>query len=437
MRQPIVAILGRPNVGKSTLFNRILGARIAVVDDRPGVTRDRNFALAEWNGRTFHLVDTGGFLPDIEVGIEASVRRQAELALAACDVALLVVDAKTGVTDLDQALARAFLKRDKTPVLVVNKADNPKATVESEFYRLGLGEPMPVSSEQGVGIGDLLDRVVALLPPPSEDESDECTIRVAIVGRPNVGKSSLVNALLHEERMVVDAKPGTTVDAIDTQYDTPEGRFILVDTAGLRHEAQFAEDAEFFATLRTMRAVERTNVVMVMTEASTGLVRQDVRVVAIAQDAAKPVALAYNKWDIADEREARWKELGKERAERFPTLADLPAIAISALDGTRLGRLPALWKALHKENTQRVPTSRLNEWLKRVQAEKAPPATKVGRPARIYYMSQSGWAPPRFVLFASQPDAINPSYHRFLLNRLRDEFGFAGATVRLEVRKSQ
>jgi GTP-binding protein len=437
MRHPIVAILGRPNVGKSTLFNRILGARLAVVDDRPGITRDRHFALAEWNGRPFYLVDTGGFLPDIEVGLEAAVRRQAELALDASHVALLIVDAKTGVTDLDQAIARSMKKRGKTAILVVNKADDPKSTVEAEFYRLGLGDPMPVSSESGIGVGDLLDRVVALLPPASEEPVDESVIRVAIVGRPNVGKSSLVNALLGEERMVVDAKPGTTVDAVDTEYDSPEGRFMLVDTAGLRHEAQFAEDAEFFATLRTIRAVERADVVMVMTEASTGLTRQDVRVVAIAQDASKPVAIAYNKWDIAEDREARWKTLGKERAERFPTLANLPSIAISALDGTRLSRLPKLWQALYDENTQRVPTSRLNEWLKKVQAEKAPPATKVGRPARIYYATQAGKAPPRFVIFASHPEAISPSYHRFLLNRLRDEFGFSGATVRLEVRKSE
>jgi len=437
MRHPIVAILGRPNVGKSTLFNRILGTRLAVVDDRPGITRDRNFAIAEWNGRQFYLVDTGGFLPDIEVGLEAAVRRQAELALTASNVALLVVDAKTGVTDLDQAIARILKKLDKTAVLTVNKADDPRSTVEAEFYRLGLGDPMPVSSESGLGVGDLLDRVVALLPPPIDDAVDEGMIRVAIVGRPNVGKSSLVNALLGEERMVVDAKPGTTVDAVDTEYDTPEGRFMLVDTAGLRHEAQFAEDAEFFATLRTIRAVERADVVMVMTEASSGLTRQDVRVIAIAQEASKPVAIAYNKWDIAEDREVRWKALGKERAERFPTLGELPSIAISALDGTRLSRLPKLWQALYDENTQRVPTAKLNEWLKRVQAEKAPPATKVGRPARIYYATQAGKAPPRFVIFASHPEAISPSYHRFLLNRLRDEFGFSGATVRLEVRKSE
>jgi GTP-binding protein len=437
MRHPVVAIIGRPNVGKSTLFNRVLGSRIAVVDDRPGITRDRHFALTEWNGRPFYLVDTGGFLPDIEVGLEAAVRRQAEMALDASAVAILLADAKTGVTDLDGAIARSLLKRNRPALLVVNKADNPKVPVESEFYRLGIGDPLAISSEQGIGVGDMLDRVVALLPPPEAEPVDDGAIRVAIVGRPNVGKSSLVNALLHEERMVVDAKPGTTVDAIDTEYETPVGRFMLVDTAGLRHEATFAEDAEFYATLRTIRAVERADVVMVMTEADNGLTRQDVRVIAAAQEAHKPVALAYNKWDLAAAREDRWKELEEERADRYPTLARLPAIAISALDGTRLGRLPALWKALHEENTRRVPTAKLNEWLARVQVEKAPPATRVGRPARIYYMTQVAQAPPRFAIFASQPDAINSSYHRFLLNRLRDEFGYAGATVRLDVRKSE
>jgi GTP-binding protein len=436
MRHPVVAIIGRPNVGKSTLFNRVLGARIAVVDDRPGITRDRHFALTEWNGRPFYLVDTGGFLPDIEVGLEAAVRRQAELALEAAAVAIFLADAKTGVTDLDGAITRSLLKRARPALIVVNKADNPNVPVEAEFYRLGIGDPMPISSEQGVGIGDQLDRVVALLPPPEPDLPDDGTVRVAVVGRPNVGKSSLVNALLHEERMVVDSKPGTTVDAIDSEYDTPSGRFMLVDTAGLRHEAKFAEDAEFYATLRTVKAVERANVVMVMTEAKTGLNRQDVRVIAIAQEAHKPVAIAYNKWDEVENKSERWDELETERAERFPTLARLPAIAISAQDGTRLGRLPALWQALHEENTRRVPTAKLNDWLKKVQSEKAPPATRVGRPARIYYMTQVAQAPPRFAIFASQPDAINASYHRFLLNRLRDEFGYAGATVRLDVRKS-
>ena len=437
MRHPVVAIIGRPNVGKSTLFNRVLGARVAVVDDRPGITKDRHFALTEWNGRPFYLVDTGGFLPDIEVGIEAAVRRQAEMALEASAAVIFLTDAKTGLTDLDGAIARSLLKRGVPSLLVVNKADNPKIPVETEFYRVGLGDPLPISSEQGVGVGELLDRVVQLLPPAEEDVPEENTIRVAIVGRPNVGKSSLVNALLREERMVVDPKPGTTVDAVDSEYLTPEGRFVLVDTAGLRHEAQFAEDAEFYATLRTIRAVERADVVMVMTEANSGLNRQDVRVIAAAQEARKPIAIAYNKWDLAEVRDERWKELESERDERYPTLARLPAIAISALDGTRLGRLPTLWKSLHEENTRRVPTSRLNDWLKKVQLEKAPPATRVGRPARIYYMTQVAQAPPRFAIFASQPDAINASYHRFLLNRLRDEFGYSGATVRLDVRKSE
>jgi GTP-binding protein len=437
VRHPVVAILGRPNVGKSTLFNRILGERIAVTDDRPGVTKDRHFARAEWNGRSFMLVDTGGFLPEIAVGIEAAVRRQAEMALDACSVALFLVDAKTGTTDLDAAIARLLLKRGRPALLVVNKADNPRVPVEADFWRLGLGEPVPISSEQGTGIGDLLDQVVALLPPPVDEVADDGAIRVAIVGRPNVGKSSLVNALLHEERMIVDARPGTTVDAIDSELITPEGRFILVDTAGLRHEAKFDEDAEFFATLRTIRAVERADVVTVMLEAPAGMSRQDVRVIAAAQEASKPVLLAYNKWDLVEGKGDRWDELEEQREDRYPTLARLPRIAISALDRTRLSRLPILWKELHEENTRRVSTHELNEWLKKVQAEKAPPATRLGRPARIYYMTQAATAPPRFVIFASQPEAVNASYHRFLLNRLRAEFGYSAASVRLDVKKSQ
>ncbi|MGH7725451.1 MAG: ribosome biogenesis GTPase Der, partial [Candidatus Eiseniibacteriota bacterium] len=391
----------------------------------------------EWNGRPFFLVDTGGFLPEIADGIEAAVRRQAEMALDACAVALFVGDAKTGVTDLDGAIARSLLKRGVPAVLVVNKADNPDIPVEAEFYRLGLGDPMPVSSEQGVGLGDLLDRVVTLLPPPEEHAPEDDAIRVAIVGRPNVGKSSLVNALLGEERMVVDARPGTTVDAVDSELPTPEGRFVLVDTAGLRHEAKFAEDAEFFATLRTLRAVERADVVMVVAEAPQGLVRQDVRVIAAAQEAGKPVIVAYNKWDLVAEKEERFKELARERADRYPTLKDLPSVAISVHEGTRLRKLGSLWRELDAENRKRVPTSELNEWLRRVQAEKAPPATSVGRPARIYYITQVSQKPPRFALFASRPEAINASYHRFLVNRLRDSFGFVGATVRLDVRRSE
>jgi len=437
VRHPIVAILGRPNVGKSTLFNRILGQRIAVVDDRPGITKDRHFALADWNGRSFQLVDTGGFLPEIAQGIEAAVRRQAEMALDACSVALLVGDAKTGATDLDAAIARSLHKRNRPAILVVNKADDPRVPVEAEFHRLGLGDPIAVSAEQGHQIGDLLDRVVALLPPPDDEAPEDDAIRVAIVGRPNVGKSSLVNALLAEERMVVDDRPGTTVDAVDSEYVTPEGRFILVDTAGLRHEQKFEEDAEFYATLRTIRAVERADVVTVMLEAGPGFVRQDARVIAAAQDAAKPVLLAYNKWDLIEDKGDRWDELEEQREDRYPTLVRLPRISISSKDGIRLSRLPALWRELHDENTRRVTTHRLNEWLKQVQAERSPPATRGGRPARIYFITQAATAPPKFVIFASQPEAINASYHRFLLNRLRAEFGYAAASVRLEVRRSE
>ena len=437
MTVPVVAIIGRPNVGKSALFNRLVKRRQSLVDSTPGLTRDRLYGDVIWQGVPFKVVDTGGFLPDIAVGLEAAVRRQAELALDACAVALFLCDAKTGATGLDGAIAKALRKRGVPSILVVNKADKIGDPVEAEFFRLGLGDPLPVSSEQGSGVGELLDRVVELLPPADEDTAHDPGVRVAIVGRPNVGKSSLVNALLREERMVVDAKPGTTVDAVDTEFTTPEGRFVLVDTAGLRHEAHFAEDAEFYATLRTLKALERADVVTVMLEADKGLGRQDARIISAAQEAAKPVLLAYNKWDQIEEKEARWKELDEQRESHFPQVKGLPTVTISAKVGTRLIKLPEMWLALHAENTKQISTRELNEWLARVQLEKAAPANRLGKPARIYYMTQSGQAPPRFVLFASQPDAVNASYHKFLIRRLRENFGFVGATVRLDVRLSE
>jgi GTP-binding protein len=436
MSLPLVTIVGRPNVGKSSLFNRIVRQRLAVVDDRPGITRDRHLTVADWSGRDFFLMDTGGFLPSSREALDTAVRRQAEIAIEQADVVLLVVDVQTGVTDLDQHLARLLQRRRQPALLVVNKADIADDLRVHEFHRLGLGEPWGVSSTQGLGIGELLDQLVERLPE-SQAVADPDATRVAIVGRPNVGKSSLVNSLLREERMVVHPRPGTTVDSVDSRLRVKGREYVLVDTAGIRHRAEYEDDAEFYATLRSLRAIERAQVVTLVLEAPVGLIRQDHRIVTAALEAGRPVLLAFNKWDLVEEREARWMALEREIRRVNPWLVDLPRVVLSAVTGVHLHQLPDHWTRLHQEAGRTVPTPELNEWLETVQREKQAPATRLGRPARIYYASQSGKEPPRFVLFASQPEALNASYRKFLLKRLRERFGFTGSPVRLEVRKSQ
>ncbi len=434
MSLPLVAIIGRPNVGKSSLFNRLVGARLAVVDDRPGITRDRHVAVAEWNGRAFFLMDTGGFLPGGQ-GLESAVRRQAELAIQAANLVLLVVEAEVGATDLDRHLVKLLHRQDKQAILVVNKADRPEDPRVHDFHSLGLGVPHGVSAVQGLGTGDLLDDVVRRLPAGEAPADD--SVRVAIVGRPNVGKSSLVNALLREERMVVHDQPGTTMDSVDSRFEAAGHAFTLVDTAGLRHRSQFEDDAEFYATLRSLRAIERAEVVTVVLDARESVTRQDQRVISSALDAGRPVLLAFNKWDLVETREERWKEIERELTRVQPWLAELPRLPLSATARTHLHDLPRQWLSLSETAARAVPTPELNEWLQEVQAERQAPSTRLGRPARLYYASQVGVRPPRFALFASQPEAINAAYHRFLVRRLRDRFALTGVPVRLEVRKSQ
>jgi GTP-binding protein len=439
MSLPLVAIVGRPNVGKSSLFNRIVGQRLAVVDDRPGVTRDRHLTVADWAGRDFFLVDTGGFLPSAkEGGLEAAVRRQAEIAIEESTVVLLVVDASTGATDLDQDLAARVRKSGRRAVLVVNKMDRPGRDDPraAEFHRLGLGEPWAVSAAQGYGIGDLLDHVKEMLPE-DKSEPEMPGTRVALVGRPNVGKSSLVNALLGEERMVVHSQPGTTVDSVDSRLERAGRAYVLVDTAGIRRESRYEDDAEFFATLRSARAIERAEVVTVVLEATRGIVRQDLRIIESVLDAGRPALLAYNKWDLIEDREERWKFLQEAQEKDHPWLADIPAFPCSATSRWHLDRLPQFWTKLAEESRRQVATPELNRWLEEVQIERQAPSTRMGRPARIYYATQTGSKPPKFTVFASQPEAINASYHRFLLHRLRERFGFTGTPVKLEVKKSK
>jgi GTP-binding protein len=433
---PVVAIIGRPNVGKSTFFNRVLGTRRAVVHDRPGITRDRNAARAEWAGRAFTLVDTGGFLPDSKQPRDAVVRRQAELAIELADAVLFMTDARTGVTDLDAAIAKSLRKRGVKSLVVVNKVDRPEAPLAQEFFRLGLGEPQAISAENGTGIGDLLDAVLALLPvrpAPADDQAP----RVAIVGRPNVGKSSLVNALLGEERVIVEPRPGTTVDPIDARWTTPAGEFVLVDTAGIRRQAHFADQTEFYASMRALQALERADVACLVVDATVGFERQEARLAQHAFDAGRSVLLAYNKWDLVEGREARWKELVADRQRRYPTLADLPAVAVAATVGTNLRRLPGLIRERWDEATRKISTSELNQFLVAVQRRRQAPSNRLGREPRLYYMTQTGTKPPEFTLFVNAPDRLVAPYRRFLWSQLAERFGFRGTPVRLRFRRSQ
>ena len=435
MATPVVAIIGRPNVGKSTFFNRVLGERRAVVHDRPGVTRDRNAVRAEWAGRAFMLVDTGGFLPASAEGRDVLVRRQAETAIGLSRVVILMVDALTGATDLDRAIARSLRKMSRNCLLVVNKVDKPNDPVVHEFHRLGLGDPIPISAENGFGIGDLLDRILAELPVEEEDET-ETQGRIAIVGRPNVGKSSLINSLLGEDRMVVEARAGTTVDAVDSAWQTPSGVFTLVDTAGIRRQAHFKDESEFYASMRALQAMQRANLACLVVDATQGFQRQEARLAAEALESGCTVQLLYNKWDLIEGREQAWKDTVAERKRRYPTLGDLPAMPLSALEHTHLQRLPAALVQRMEEHSRKLTTSELNRWLETVQQRRAVPSNSSGRTAKVYYGTQTGFRPPEVTLFCNSPARLNESYRRYLLLDLCDTFGFYGTPVRLKFRKS-
>jgi GTP-binding protein len=422
-------------VGKSTLFNRILGQRRAVTHDRPGITRDRNAVRAEWTGRSFVLVDTGGFLPASSAGRDADVRRQAEAAIGLADAVIFLVDAHTGVTDLDQAIATQLRRTHEKALLVVNKVDVAGDAIVHDFHRLGLGEPHPVAAEGGLGIGDLLDAVLALLPEQAETEAP--APRVAIIGRPNVGKSSLVNALLGEERVLVEPRPGTTVDAIDARWKTPVGEFVLVDTAGIRRQAQFEDQAEFFATMRALHALERADIACLIVDAERGFEKQEARLAHHALDAGCGLLLLYNKWDRVEDREVAWKAVLADRARRFPTLADVPAHPISATEKLHLAKLPEYVAQRVAENTRQIPTRELNDWLALVQKRRGVPSNAVGKAPKIYYLTQSGKRPPTFTLFVNAPSRLTDNYRRYLWSQFADHFGFKGTPLRFRVKKSE
>lgn len=436
MAKPVVAIVGRPNVGKSTLFNKLIGERLSIVDDTPGVTRDRIYGECEWGNRTFSIVDTGGIEPDSGDVILTQMRMQAQLAIDAADVIVLVTDIRTGVVATDSDIAAMLLKSGRPVILCVNKCDTigEPPTEFYEFYNLGLGDPVAVSSVHGHGTGDLLDRIVEHLPDEEEDETDSEIIKVAIIGKPNVGKSSLVNKISGEERCIVSDIAGTTRDAIDTTIENQHGRFTLIDTAGLRRKSKVDDSIEKYSVIRAQMAIERADVCVIMIDASVGFTDQDSKVAGLAHEAGKGCVIVVNKWDIIEKDDRTMIEYRKKLEDDFSFMSYAPMIFISAKTGQRLDRLFDLIKHAANSNSMRIATGMLNDVLAQAVARVQPPTDK-GRRLKIYYMTQATVKPPTFVCFVNSAQLFHFSYQRYLENRIRETFGLEGTPIRLIVRE--
>ena len=436
MGKPIVAVVGRPNVGKSTLFNKLIGQRLAIVEDTPGVTRDRIFGECEWQNREFLLVDTGGIDPNEADGILAHIRQQAQVAIDAADCIVMVTDINAGVTAQDRDVASLLMRSGKPVVLAVNKCDKvgePPMELY-DFYSLGLGEVFPVSSVHGHGTGDLLDAVCAHLPEGSEGGEEDERITVAVIGRPNVGKSSLVNFILGEERMIVANEAGTTRDAIDSHVDNQYGSFVFTDTAGLRKRGKVEEGVERYSVLRSLAAVERSRVCVIMIDATEGFTEQDSKVAGYAHEQGKACIIAVNKWDAIEKDDKTMDAMRKKLMNDFSFMSYAPIIFISAKTGQRVDRLFQLIKYVDEQNALRVTTGMLNELLARATARVQPPSDK-GRRLKIYYMTQISTRPPTFVCFVNRRDLFHFSYQRYIENQIREIFGLEGTPVRLIVRE--
>lgn len=430
---PVVAVVGRPNVGKSTFFNRVLGERRAIVEDVPGVTRDRNFARAEWGGHTFYLVDTGGLEPDSQEAMPVAIRRQVEAALAEADVIVLVVDGRTGPHADDEAIA-ALLRRTNLPVvLAVNKLDRiPDETAQHEFWTLGLGEPHPVSSVVGKGSGDLLDAIVAKLPELDTDAEDT-GLHVAVIGKPNVGKSSFVNRLLGEDRMVVSEVAGTTRDSIDTPFRYHNRDLIFVDTAGLRRQARIDRGLEFYSALRTELAIERADVCMLLVDATEPVHVQDLKIAEKAWKNGCALIIVANKWDLVAKETNTAVEFERTLHQRAPALRWVPVIFTSALTGLRVRKVLDLILEVAAERERRIPTNEVNEVLRKLAERTMPPHFR-GMPIKLLYGTQAAIKPPTFVVFTNQPKGIPEHYLRYLQNGFRAAWSFMGTPIRLRLR---
>jgi len=436
MPKPIVAVVGRPNVGKSTLFNRIVGDRLAIVDDQPGVTRDRLYADAEWLTHDFTLIDTGGLDPDSDDFITKHIFRQAEAAIENADVILFLVDIKSGIMDADRHVADILRKSKKPVVLVVNKVDNPRKENHElyEFYELGLSDPIPISAGQALGLGDMLDEIVSHFPQQTETEEDDETIKVAIVGKPNAGKSSLINKILGEERLIVSDIAGTTRDAIDTYVTRDDRDYVFIDTAGLRRKSKIKENIERYSMLRTIAAVERCDVCVLLIDAEEGITEQDTKIAGIAHESGKAAIIAVNKWDKIEKNDKTMKKFTEDLEKELAYMPYAPKLFISALTGQRVHKLFELIFATYQNHALRVSTGVLNDVILEATAMHAPPSDK-GKPLRIYYGTQVSVKPPTFVLFCNDKKLMHFSYVRYLENKIRDAFGFEGTPVRFITRE--
>jgi len=436
--KPIVAILGRPNVGKSTLFNRLTGGRVAIVEDTPGVTRDRLYRDAEWLGKTFTLIDTGGInFSGGEDPLNSQIRKQAQLAMEEADVILFIVDGRTGLLPQDELLAELLRKNAKPVILVVNKVEQFKDNPELyDFYRLGLSNLVYISAEHGMNTGDLLDLVISKFPEMPEEDYEPDIIKIAVVGRPNVGKSSLVNVILGQERVIVSNIPGTTRDAIDTPFQRGEQRYLLIDTAGMRRRGNIVDSTERYSVIRALRAVDRSDVVLMVLDAVEGVTEQDKRIAGYVHEAGKGVIIIINKWDLVEKDEKTMNKFDENIRKQLGFMQYAPTLFVSALTKQRVVKIIELVNFVAEQQNNRISTSVLNEVISEAVQLTPPPSDK-GKRLKILYCTQASLKPPHFIFFVNEPALLHFSYLRYLENKLRENFGFEGTPIRITVRKRE
>ncbi len=436
MAKPLVAIVGRPNVGKSMLFNKLVGQRLSIVEDTPGVTRDRLYAECEWLGRKFDIVDTGGIEPTTDNEILMFMREQANIAINSANVIVLVTDIRTGVTAADKDVANMLLRSKKPCVLAVNKMDSTGAVDPGiyEFYELGMGDPIAVSAIHGHGTGDLLDECMKYFPPEDEEEEEDDRIRVAVIGKPNVGKSSLINHILGEKRVIVSNVAGTTRDAVDSEFENKHGKYVFIDTAGIRRKSKVEERVEKFSVMRAQMAIERADVCLIMIDAREGVTEQDTKIAGLAHEAGKASIIVVNKWDLIDKETGTMEKMRKDVLRDLSFMSYAPVLFISAMTGQRTDRIFELINFVNDQSHMRITTGMLNNVLADAQARVQPPTDK-GRRLKIYYMTQTGICPPNFVIFCNTKELFHFSYQRYIENQIRSVFGLEGTPVRIVIRQ--